>query len=304
MDVNISAAITKVNEMVNSFIATLPNIVIGIIVFVLFLLGATWLKKIVVGITGRSGLSRSASLLMGRLSRWLLVFLGALVALSIVIPSFEPGQLIQILGISSIAIGFAFRDIAQNFLAGILILLTQPFKIDDQIIVGDYEGTVMEIETRATIIKTYDGRRVVIPNAELFTDSVTVNTAHQNRRSQYDVGIGYDDDIDKAREIMLDVMRNTEGVLSNPAPDVLTVALDASSINLRARWWTKSRQADVLAVQDEVITTIKKKLDENEVDIPYPIRTVFFHDETERNGNKQANGNHSYQSSQQEVSAS
>lgn len=292
MDVNISAAITKINEMINGFIAALPNVVIAAIVLVLFLFIATWVKKIINQVGRRSGLSHSASLLMGRLSRWLVIFFGALVALSIVIPSFNPGQLIQLLGISSIAIGFAFRDIAQNFLAGILILLTRPFKIGDQIVFGDYEGTVTEIETRATIIKTYDGRRVVIPNAELFTDSVTVNTAHQCRRSEYDVGIGYEDDIEKARQIMLDVLHNTDGVLSNPAPDILTVALDASSVNLRARWWTKPQKADVLAVQDRVISTIKQKLDENEINIPFPIRTVFFHDETVKlkEANKDSNG--------------
>ncbi|MCB0212407.1 MAG: mechanosensitive ion channel family protein [Anaerolineae bacterium] len=213
-------------------------------------------KKLIRQITARSGLSKSASLLMGRLSRWFIILFGGLIASSIVIHSFEPGQLIQLLGISSIAIGFAFRDIAQNFLAGILILLTHPFRIGDQII--DYEGTVQEIKTRATIIKTYDGRRVVIPNAELFTDSVTVNTAHPSRRTEYGVGIGYEDDIEKAREIMLDMLHNTEGVLSNPAPDVLPVALDASSVNLKARWWTPPQKADVRAVQDRVISPSRK----------------------------------------------
>ncbi|MCB0167124.1 MAG: mechanosensitive ion channel [Anaerolineae bacterium] len=282
MDVNISAALNKINDMINGLIAALPNVVIAAIIFFIFLFTASWIKTLISQVSRRSGLSHSASLLMGRLSRWFIIIFGGLIALSIIIPSFNPGQLIQLLGISSIAIGFAFRDIAQNFLAGILILLTQPFKIGDQIVVGDYEGTVTEIETRATIIKTYDGRRVVIPNAELFTDSVIVNTAHQSRRTEYDVGIGYEDDIEQARQIILDALHHTDGVLSNPAPDVLTVALDASSVNLRARWWTKPQKADVLAVQDRVITTIKQKLDENNINIPFPIRTVFFHDETKK----------------------
>jgi small conductance mechanosensitive channel len=108
---------------------------------------------------------------------------------------FQAGDLIQLLGISGVAIGFAFRDILQNFLAGILILLTEPFQIDDQIVFKGFEGTVENIETRATTIRTYDGRRIVIPNSELFTNSVTVNTAFDNRRLEYDVGIGYGDDI-------------------------------------------------------------------------------------------------------------
>jgi small conductance mechanosensitive channel len=103
------------------------------------------------------------------------------------------------LGIGGIAIGFAFRDIAQNFLAGILLLLTQRFRIGDQIIVSGFEGTVEDIQTRATFIRMYDGRRVVIPNTNLFIESVTVNTATELRRSEYDVGISYAADIDLAR---------------------------------------------------------------------------------------------------------
>lgn len=133
---------------------------------------------------------------------------GLFVALSIVIPTFRAGDLVQLLGISGVAIGFAFRDILQNFLAGILILLTEPFQIDDQIVFKNFEGTVENIETRATTIRTYDGRQIVIPNSELFTNSVTVNTAFENSRLEYDVGIGYGDDIDQAKQLMLEAMHS------------------------------------------------------------------------------------------------
>lgn len=89
-----------------------------------------------------------------------MILVGLFVALSIVLPSFKAGDLIQLLGISSVAIGFPFRDIFQNFLASILILLTEPFQIDDQIVFKDFEGTVENIQTRATTIRTYDGRRI------------------------------------------------------------------------------------------------------------------------------------------------
>jgi len=280
MDINISAATTKITEIINGLIAALPNIIIAAIVFVLFYLVARWVKTLVQRLTQKSGLEPNARMLMGRLSRWLVIFFGVLVALSIIIPSFQPGQLIELLGIGGIAVGFAFRDIAQNFLAGILILLTRPFRIGDQIKVGDYEGTIEEIQTRATVIKTYDGRRVVIPNSDLFTDSVTVNTAFAIRRSQYDVGIGYEDDIIKAKRLIQEVLNNTEGVLKEPPPDTLMVELGDSSLNIRARWWTESQQVEVTDVQDRVITGIKAKLDKHNIDIPFPIRTVFFHNQT------------------------
>jgi small-conductance mechanosensitive channel len=159
--------------------------------------------------------------------------IGLFVALSIVIPTFRAGDLIQLLGISGVAIGFAFRDILQNFLAGILILLTEPFQINDQIVFKGFEGTGENIETRATTIRTYDGRRIVIPNSELFTNSVTVNTAFENRRLQYDVGIGYGDDIDRAKELMLEALHSVPEILKDPAPDVLLMELAESTVNIR-----------------------------------------------------------------------
>jgi small-conductance mechanosensitive channel len=100
---------------------------------------------------------------------------------------------------------------------------------------------------RATTIRTYDGRRVVIPNAELFTNAVTVNTAFEKRRLQYDLGIGYGDDIGQARQLILEAMRGVDGVLSDPAPDALVVGLADSTVNIRARWWIQPpRRADAL----------------------------------------------------------
>lgn len=164
---------------------------------------------------------RNAGLAGGRLAQGVVLFIGLLIALSVALPTFQPGDVIQVLGISSVAIGFAFRDILQNFLAGILLLLTQPFRIGDQIVARSYEGTVEDIQARATFILTCDGRRVVVPNAALFTDTVVVNTAFAHRRLEYDVGIGYGDDIERARSIMLQAAQRTDGVLADPAPDVL-----------------------------------------------------------------------------------
>jgi small-conductance mechanosensitive channel len=181
-----------------------------------------------------------------------------------------------------VAIGFAFRDILQNFLAGILILLTEPFQIDDQIVFKDFEGTVENIQTRATTIRTYDGRRIVIPNAELFTNSVMVNTAFENRRLEYDVGIGYGDDIDRAKELILEALASVDGVLREPSPDVLVMELAESTVNIRARWWINPpRRADALDSRDRVLSAIKNKLTANGIDLPFPTQQILFHDQTE-----------------------
>ncbi len=282
----VSAEITtvwnKIQAMANGFLVLLPNIVLALIVFTIFFFIARTLKQVVRKVTRSHRQARNLGLVLGRLVQGATILTGLFIALSIVIPSLKANDLVQLLGISSVAIGFAFRDILQNFLAGILILLTEPFQIDDQIVFKDFEGTVEEIQTRATMIRTYDGRRIVIPNSELFTNSVMVNTAFENRRLQYDIGIGYGDDIDTARQLILEAIHETDGVLKNPASDALVVELADSTVNIRARWWVQPpRRAEVLDFQDGVLTNIKNKLTANGIDLPFPTQQILFHDQTE-----------------------
>jgi small-conductance mechanosensitive channel len=163
-----------------------------------------------------------------------------------------------------------------------LILLTEPFEIDDQIVFKSFEGTVENIQTRATTIRTYDGRRIVIPNSELFTNSITVKTAFENRRLEYDVGIGYSDDINQAKQLILEAIASVDEVLKDPAPDALVMELAGSTVNIRARWWIKPpRRADALDSRDKVLTAIKNKLTANGIDLPFPTQQILFHNQTE-----------------------
>lgn len=279
----VSMAWAKIQGMTNSLIILLPNLVLALIVFAIFWLGARAFKSLVKRLTRQHQQARNLGLVLGRLSQGVVILIGLFVSLSIIIPSFKAGDLVQLLGISGVAIGFAFRDILQNFLAGILILLTEPFQLDDQIVFKNFEGTVEEIQTRATTIRTYDGRRVVIPNSELFTNSVTVNTTWENRRVQYDVGIGYSDDIEQAKQLIREALTNLEGILQDPAPDVLVMELAGSSVNLRVRWWINPpRRSEALDTRDRVLTAIKNKLIANGIDLPFPTQQILFHDQTEQ----------------------
>ena len=288
MNAEISTAWDKVQSMINGFIALLPNMALALIVFLIFLFVASRIKALVKRLTRNRRSARNLGLVLGRLAQGVTILIGLFIALSIVIPTFRAGDLVQLLGISGVAIGFAFRDILQNFLSGILILLTEPFQIDDQIVFKGLEGTVENIETRATTIRTYDGRRIVIPNSELFTNSVTVNTAFDSRRLEYDVGIGYGDDMDLAKHLMLNAVLSIDEVLKDPAPDVLAMELAESTVNIRVRWWIKPpRRADDLSSRDKVISAIKKTLVANGIDLPFPTQQILFHDQTEEtDGNR------------------
>lgn len=287
MNFDFSVALKTAQSLVHDLIALLPNILLGSIVFAVFYLVAKNIRTLVRRATAQHRRAHNVGLVLGRLAQGVIVFIGLLVALSIVIPSFKPGQVVQLLGISSVAIGFAFQGIFKNYLSGILILLTEPFRIGDQIVVKGFEGTVEEIQTRATTMKTYDGRRVVIPNGDLFTESVVVNTAFPERRSECDIGIGYGDSIAQARDLILEAVKGVSGVLAVPAPDALVVALADSTVNIRARWWSKPERGDVLKVQDQVLEAIKNTLTANGIDLPFPTQQILFHDQTEEtDGNR------------------
>jgi small conductance mechanosensitive channel len=195
---------------------------------------------------------------------------------------------VSTLGIGGVALGFAFKDIFQNFVAGILLLVGQPFRVGDQIRMGEHEGTVDEILTRATYLKTYDGRRVIIPNSDLFTNAVTVNTAFATRRMEYDIGIGYGDDIEAARAIVLGVLGSIDGVLPDPKADVIVVALADSTVVLRARWWSSSRIGDLMVSRDKVLTQCKQQLTAAGIDLPFPTQQILFHDQTEESDGDRA----------------
>ncbi len=279
---NLNTVYMSLRGMFVTFLKLLPELVLAVIVYILFHLAARLSRRLIGRFATEKSSHRSLSLVLGRLSQGTIMLVGALVALMIAVPSFKPGQLVELLGIGSVAIGFAFRDILQNFLAGILILLTEPFRLGDQIIVSGFEGIVENIETRATFIKMYDGRRVVIPNSTLFTESVTVNTAFDQRRLQYDIGIGYGDDIATAQQLILDTMAGLSTILKEPAPEALVVDLAGSTVNIRARWWIDPpRQKDLVQSTSETLRAIKDALTAAGIDLPYPTRQILLHDQTE-----------------------
>ena len=271
---------SKISAWIIGIQRLLPNIIVAVVLIAIF---------IIIGMMVARGVRRWASHndrgnlgdVLGSFLKWVVILMGVLLGLTIVIPSLRPGDLIAGLGIGSVAIGFAFKDILQNWLAGLLLLLGRPFRPGDQIIVNGYEGTVKRIETRATILTTYDGRDAIIPNADVYSTAVTVNTAHKVRRSDYDVRIGYGDDIRHAREVILGCFRDLDAVEKKPAPEVLVWDLASSTVNLRVRWWTDSHRTDVVHVKAVLLERIKYALDNAGIDMAYPTQVMLFHDQTE-----------------------
>ena len=272
--------------MVRDFSASLPRLILAILVAIFFYFLSLLVKSLVRRGTSADSAHRTLRLAMGRIAQGAIIVIGALVAVTAAFPGFTPANLISALGIGGIAIGFAFKDIFENFLAGILILVSRPFRIGDQIVYDRYEGTVEDIWTRATWLKTYDGRRILIPNSELFKNTVTVNTAFDTRRLEYDFKLAPGEDIEKAKSAIVAVMKESKDVLPDPQADVIVISFDQSSVILRARWWSKSRTSDVLLGQDRVLTAARAALAKAGVKLPSASSTTVISGDNSANADK------------------
>jgi len=268
----------RISSMINDFIQLLPLIVIGLIVFILFFIIGIFVKQIIQKATKKRK-KANLGIVLGRLAQWAMMLFGLFVALAIIMPGVTPAKILGVMGLGSIAIGFALKDILQNFMAGILILLREPFKLGDEIKYKEFSGKIIEVETRSTFIKTYDGKKVIIPNGEIYTNAITVETAYKNRRLEYDVGIGYEDDINRAIKEILMAIKELKDVVKKPAPDILVSELGDNAVILKVRWWTPAHRSDVIASKSNVVKQIKYTLDKAGIDIPYPTRVVLLHNE-------------------------
>jgi small conductance mechanosensitive channel len=273
--VDFSDVIDRVDNIFTSLFLSLPNVILGIAAFLIFW-ALSWLVAKLVGLGLRhAGRPPGLQVALSRLVGWGILAFGLLVALTVIFPTITPASLFGTLGVGGIVIGFAFRDIFQNLLAGILILFTRPFRIGDQIVSSDHEGEVVDILVRATLVRTYDNRLVVIPNGELYTKRVVVNTAYETRRLSVEVGIGYSDNIGRARSVILGAIAALPGIVRDPAPTVLVNTLGDFSVILEVRFWiSPPDRREAVEAQDQVLEAIKRALTAADIEMPFPTQQI------------------------------
>lgn len=274
----------QVSDLIDGFLASLPFIGIGVVVGIIGLVVARVLAN---GL--HTGLSRTkagpiAVNLISKLVRGLLYLAAVLFALSVA--GVPVGSVLGALAVFGIALGLAAQDVIGNFIAGLILLWRQPFRSGDQIISGDHEGTVDTIDLRVTQLVDYDGELIMIPNHDVFTNPLINLTRRGRRRTRVIVGVDYDDDHNAAREIIRNAVRGVDGVYDDPPVQVLLTELGESSVNFEVRYWTEPRIADVVAVQDRVLSEAKTAIGEAGMTIPWPVRTVIIDTPVtiERNG--------------------
>lgn len=281
MDQIVKTIVTSLQELLGSAIKTLPGIITALIVLMLTRYAAKYARKIAEKIGNKALHSKSLQSLLIKTADITAWVIGVVTACIIAFPGLSVGDIIATLGLSTVAIGFTFQDIFKNFLAGILILIQRPFHINDQIIVGDYEGTVEQIDIRTTRLLTYDGERILIPNSQVFASSVRVRTAFAQRRTDLAVAVDYNASLPAVQKILQTAIAGVEGILEDKPPEIDIVGFGESSIDFVVRYWTHSRQPQVRQIQTRAIIAVKEALDAAQIKIPYPIRTLYFETEVQ-----------------------
>ena len=264
---------TTTRELLQDIVGNLPSLVGAIIV-----MGITWgvamgVRYLAYTWAKQTEGDSNTELLIGRLSYGAVWVVGIIIALGVM--GLDFGALLGALGLTSVAIGFSLKDVLSNYISGVILLAARPFRIDDQVVIGDYEGTVTQIQLRATTMKTYDGRVVYIPNQEVFQASIINNTASPRRRSSVIVGIDYGEDISQAIAVISQALVGIKEVETNPSPDVLVNELAASTVNLEVRFWVDSRRSGFLATTSRVAQAVKEALEKENIDMPTDIYTLI-----------------------------
>ena len=272
VDDALEPTIDTVESLYDGFWANLPIIGIALGLAVVGIVVAFTLASAV-----RRGLERTkADPVATDFSVRLLRIFGVIAALLLgfAVAGVEVGPALAGLGLAGLAVAFAVQAILENFIAGIILLVRRPFRSGDQIRTGDYEGTVQDIDLRVTRLVDYDGVVVQIPNVDVYTNPVVNLTRRGLRRTTVVIGIDYRDDHDVAREVIRAAVAQVEGVLEDPAVEVLLTELAPSSVNFEIRYWTLPDIRSVRTVQDRVLSAAKRAVADAGLTIPWPITTL------------------------------
>ena len=205
---------------------------------------------------------------------WVVLLLAILMCLSLF--GFETTSFAAVIGAAGLAIGLAFQGTLSNFAAGVMLLVFRPFSVGDVVNAGGTMGKVDAIGIFTTTIDTFDNRRFIVPNSEVFGSTIENVTFHPKRRADVNVGVAYDADIDRTRQVLEDAVAGIEGKLDDPEPLIMLTGLGASSVDWLVCVW--ANRDDYLAVKQGTIRAVKMALDAADIGIPFPQMDVHLDD--------------------------
>lgn len=267
----------KLETWITGLIEMLPNLVVALLVLIVFYVIGKFARRGVSNLLGRVSVNKTISNLLETIISIAIIGIGVFIALSILQLDGAVTSLLAGAGIIGLALGFAFQDIASNFISGVILSIRHPFGIGDIISTNDYYGTVTRLNLRNTILRTVTGQIVYIPNKKVFENPLENFTSTGERRIDLSCGISYGDDLEKARQVATDAVDKIESVMSDRGIEFYFDEFGSSSINFKIRFWVAfATNPDFWSARSEAIIAISKAFDEHDIMIPFPIRTLDF----------------------------
>ncbi|HEX5792397.1 MAG TPA: mechanosensitive ion channel family protein, partial [Rheinheimera sp.] len=267
--------VDKFSEMLTITVQMLPLLLVALLATSSFWLLGGWAAKRGAWLR-RIGLSELASNLGMRFIRLLITGIGVLIALELLDATALVSAALGVAGVIGIALGFAFRNIVENYLAGVLLSTRNPFAIGDQIQVGDFTGSVVRLTSRDTVLMTYDGNHLRIPNSDIITQAMTNFSRNPLRRFQFNVGVSVTLDLVVVRELGVGTLKAMPGILADPPPRCLIDELGDSAVALTFYGWVDQRHTDYLKARSEAIRLVKSAFDNAGIEMPEPIYRIHM----------------------------
>ena len=273
---SLSSAQSLLSQLWDSFIYRLPGMALGIVIMVAFILLAPHVAKVLVKPLTRtttspllrSVIQRSVSLLLILLGIYLFLFLAGLTGFAIAVVSGT--------GVVGLILGFAFRDIAENFISSLLLTIQRPFRIGDIVQINDFTGIIQKVTARATTLVDFDGNHIQIPNATIYKGVIKNLTANPLMRGHFVIGVGYDADIQNAQRIAREVTAEQANVLSDPEPQILIDELGASTYNVKVYFWVDVEKTSVLKMASVLMRNITQAFLDANISMPDDARERIF----------------------------
>ncbi len=272
------------NTILIDIVQFLPNLTAALIIFLVGIWAGVWAGNRVKALLARHNKAANIQILFGNVTRWAIIALALTMALEQV--GFNITAFLTGLGALSFALGFAVQDVSKNMIAGVLLMLQQPFDIGEAVEVSGYAGKVEEIALRATAIRTFDGRLVYLPNADVYTSPIVNFSRSGGRRIEVTVGVAYGTDLAKAQEVALQAVKQIAGVKEDPVPVAVFHTFNDSSVDMTVYFWVEP-SINLFQAKDEAVRAIHDSFNTNGIEIPFPIRTVYL--ESEQGQSEQAN---------------
>lgn len=271
----------KLEGWFDTFVLYLPNLIVALLIVIVAAVVARLARRAVTAVlqrvTNHAPQATNVVDLLGTIAYIAVLAIGTFVALGVLNLDGVVTTLLAGAGVVGLALGFAFQDIASNFIAGVLMAVRNPFVLGQIIETNGYMGTVREISLRSTIVETFTGQRVILPNAKVFGDPIINYSTLRRRRVDVSCGVGYGDDLDTARAAAVEAVEGLEARQTSAPVQLYYTEFGDSSINFVIRFWVDfSKQTDFLQAQSDAIQAIKVALDGAGVTIPFPIRTLDF----------------------------